>query len=207
VLAVGGLDYVLARNLIVALVPLLIALAAALASRGAGRLGLGVLALLLGAGVASSVVVFANARLQRPAWRTVAAQLGASGAPAGERAIVIERYHFALPLGHYLRQTWWMPAGGARVAEVDVVSSTWPSRSACWWGAACNIPRSIPPRALPVAGFQLTGATVDGEFTITRFRAAVPVALNPAELVGGSSGVTRNAVLLQPTKVGTPPPR
>jgi len=39
VLAIVGLDYVLARNLIVAVVPLLIALAAPLASRGAGRSG------------------------------------------------------------------------------------------------------------------------------------------------------------------------
>jgi len=72
-----------------------------------------------------------------------------------------------------------MPARGARVEEVDVISSTWPARTACWWGAACNIPRSIPPRALGVPGFQLAGATVDGEFTITRFRATAPVALNP----------------------------
>jgi uncharacterized membrane protein len=204
VLAIVGLDYVLARNLIVAVVPLLIALAAPLASRGAGRLGIGALTVLLVAGVASSVAVFTNARLQRPAWRTVAAQLGAG--IAGPRAIVIDRYHFALPLGHYLTNTWWMPARGARVEEVDVISSTWPARTACWWGAACNIPRSIPPRALGVPGFQLAGATVDGEFTITRFRATAPVALNPDELVGGGRGVTRNAVLLQPTKVGTPPP-
>jgi len=94
----SGKDYVLARNLIPALVPLLVAVAIGTTARRAGRLGkllgAGLLAYSLGFCVWASV----SPDLQRPDWNAVAARLGEPQAP---RATVTWTLGEA-PLRYYL---------------------------------------------------------------------------------------------------------
>jgi mannosyltransferase len=93
-----GKDYVLARNLIPALVPLLAAIAIAVSAPGARRLG----AVIGGALVAYSfgfcILASADEQFQRPDWDAVAARIGAPTAP---RATVTWTIGEA-PLRYYL---------------------------------------------------------------------------------------------------------
>lgn len=94
----GGTDFVLARNLLPALVPLLLAVAIALGVRRAPRLGGGLAALLLAYSLGFCVWVSASPDLQRPDWKAVADRLGE---PHGPRATVTWVIGLA-PLRYYL---------------------------------------------------------------------------------------------------------
>jgi 4-amino-4-deoxy-L-arabinose transferase-like glycosyltransferase len=81
-----GKDYVLARNLLPALVPLLVAVAIGVTARRARRGGMVVAAVLVAYSLGFCVWVSASPAWQRPDWDTVAARLGP---PAAPRAIVL----------------------------------------------------------------------------------------------------------------------
>jgi uncharacterized membrane protein len=76
-----GKDFVLARNLIPALVPLLIAVAIGVTLPGARRLGTAIGAALLAYSLGFCVWASASPDLQRPNWHTVASHLGEPAAP------------------------------------------------------------------------------------------------------------------------------
>ncbi len=84
-LAAPGKDYVLARNLLPALVPLLLAVAIGLTLPAARRLGPALGAALVAYSLGFCVWAGASPDLQRPDWSAVAARLGEPRAP---RAIV-----------------------------------------------------------------------------------------------------------------------
>jgi 4-amino-4-deoxy-L-arabinose transferase-like glycosyltransferase len=84
-LASPGKDYVLARNLMPALVPLLVAVAVSVTLRGARRRGLVLGAALVAYSLGFCVWASLSPALQRPDWGAVAAKLGEPVAP---RAIV-----------------------------------------------------------------------------------------------------------------------
>jgi mannosyltransferase len=120
-LAVVGPDFVDVRNLIGALVPLLVAAGIGLGGRGAGRLG------LAGAGAAGLIflailaAVFTSGQMQRPDWRGAAA---AMGAPSGPRVLVVAR-NGNEPIAYYrhAREFRSPRFRGARVKEIDVLST------------------------------------------------------------------------------------
>jgi mannosyltransferase len=85
-LFVPGKDYVLARNLLPALVPLLVAVAIGTTLRRARRSGAIVAAVLVAYSFGFCLWVGASPSLQRPDWDAVAARLGEPEAP---RAIVL----------------------------------------------------------------------------------------------------------------------
>ena len=97
-LAVLGPDFVNPRNLIGALVPLLIVLAIGFGCRGAGRAGLaaGAATCALFAGVLLAVDI--SAQMQRPDWRGAAEALAS---PAEARVFVVPR-NGDDPLAYYL---------------------------------------------------------------------------------------------------------
>lgn len=97
-LALAGKDYVLARNLLPALVPLLVAVAVGTTLRRARRAGAALAALLIAYSLGFSVWASLAPGLQRPDWETVADRLGEPSAP---RAIVAWTLG-AAPLRHYL---------------------------------------------------------------------------------------------------------
>ncbi len=217
VLVAGGLDYLITRNVMIAWGPLALLLAAGLGARRAAWMGPLVALVLIGIGVGLVIAAAGNPRLQRPDWRSVAAALPGAGAsstgasPTGApptaaepRAVVLRRYSLALPLALYVRGLWWMPAQGALVHEIDVITSPWRGRRACWWGAACNIIPAPAPRRSPVPGFARLDVLRLGEFVVTRFTTSGLRRVTPDQLVGAPAGADRNAVLLMPERSPIP---
>jgi mannosyltransferase len=94
----GGKDFVLSRNLLPALVPLLCAVAVALAVRRAPRAGGAIAALLLAYSLGFSVWATASPDLRKPDWRAVAGRLGEPEAPRATVTWVIG----LAPLRYYL---------------------------------------------------------------------------------------------------------
>ncbi len=121
-LAAPGKDYVLARNLLPALVPLLVAVAIGVTSRAARRSGAFVASVLVAYSLGFCIWVNLSPAWQRPDWDTVAARLGEPSAP---RAIVLWTLG-AASLRYYLSSGSFQvqPADGFSwtVHEVDFVS-------------------------------------------------------------------------------------
>ncbi|MET0304667.1 MAG: glycosyltransferase family 39 protein [Solirubrobacterales bacterium] len=80
-LLVPGKDYVLARNLIPALAPLLAAIAIGVTLRAARRGGTAIAAVLVAYSLGFSIWASASPMMQRPDWDAVAARLGEPTAP------------------------------------------------------------------------------------------------------------------------------
>jgi mannosyltransferase len=97
-IASAGKDFVLARNLLPALIPLLLVVAIGLTVRRARRLGLAVAGLLVAYCLVFSIWVDFDEELQRPDWQAVADRLGEPEAP---RATVLWLLGEA-PLRYYL---------------------------------------------------------------------------------------------------------
>ena len=76
VLAIGGLDYLITRNLIAAAVPVLLIAAIGFATARAGRLGLGACAALVAISVGVYIGQEADRAYQRDNWRDAISKLG-----------------------------------------------------------------------------------------------------------------------------------
>ena len=184
-LALGpvGLDFILARNLLPALVPLLLAVAVALGIRRAGRLGTGIAALLLAYSLGFCIWASAAPDLQRPDWKAVADRLGE---PDGPRATVTWALGEA-PLRFYLSTgaIQLKPSEGYEwlVREVDVVSLG---------------PAPPPPRHLLGTRMRQTAYEKVGELYIRRFRVPGPelVPLRLRTLRYAETNFRTNGVLL-----------
>jgi hypothetical protein len=184
-LALGpvGKDFILARNLLPALVPFLLAVAVALGIRRAGRFGTGIAALLLVYSLGFCIWASAAPDLQRPDWKAVAARLGE---PDGPRATVTWVIGEA-PLRYYLSTgaIQLKPSEGYEwlVREVDVVSL----------GQA-----PPPPRHLLGARMRQTAYEKVGELYIRRFRVSGPelVPLRLRTLRYAQTNFRNNGVLL-----------
>jgi mannosyltransferase len=158
-LASAGKDFVLARNLLPALVPLLLVLAIALTAERARRLGAAIAAVLLAYSLAFCIWVSFEPELQRPDWNDVAVHLGEPEAP---RATVLWVLGEA-PLRYYL-STGAIQLKAAEgyawlVREIEFVSDG---------------PTPPPPRHLLGPGFRETGHENVGRLFIRRFRLALP---------------------------------
>jgi hypothetical protein len=121
-LVAPGKDYVIARNLLPALVPLLVAVAIGATLRGARRGGAVIVSVLVAYSLGFCVWVSLSPAWQRPDWDAVAARLGEPEAP---RAIVLwtlgaASLRYYLSTGSFQVQ----PADGYSwsVHEVDFVS-------------------------------------------------------------------------------------
>lgn len=160
-LAIGLLnsskDFVLARNLIPALVPLLVAVAIGFSLRRARRAGAILAGVLVAYSLGFSIWASLSPALQRPDWDAVAAELGEPTTPRamvtwtlGEASL---RYYLStgsfqvLPSDGY---DWW-------VGEVDFVSDG---------------PAPAPPQRLLGPGFRQIGYEQVGRLYVRRF--AVP---------------------------------
>lgn len=156
-IASPGKDYLLARNVLPALVPLLIALAIALTLPAARRLGTIVGAALLAYSLGFCVWAGASADLQRPDWSAVAAKLGEPRAP---RAIVTWALGEA-SLRYYLSTGSFQIVPSEPydwlVQEVDLVSDG-------------KVPP--PPAELLGPGFREVGHEDAGRLFIRRYRQA-----------------------------------
>jgi mannosyltransferase len=154
-----GKDYVLARNLIPALVPLLLVVAIALTMSSARRLGAVLAAALLAYSLAFCLLLDFDPEFQRPDWHGVAEKLGEPQAP---RALVTWTIGEA-PLRHYLStgsmQLTAKEGYGWLVREVDFISEG----------------HAPPPSAQVVgAGWEEVGQEYAGALFIRHYRYAGP---------------------------------
>src|SRR4051794_8423562 len=154
-LTAASKDFVLARNLLPALVPLLLVVAIGLTVRRARRLGAVLAALLVAYCLVLAVWVNFDEELQRPDWQAVAEHLGEPEAP---RATVLWALGEA-PLRYYLStgaiQLKPVEGYGWLVREIDFVSD----------GQA-----PPPPRRLLGPGFHEVAAEDVGRLFIRRYR-------------------------------------
>jgi mannosyltransferase len=205
-LAVVGVDFLNSRNVIGALVPLAVAVAAGLGARRAGLVGLGAAAVLTVVSIAMLVALQRDPGAQHARWRQVTAALGSAPVP---RAILLHSTSVWGPIvRYYLPHTLPMPIRGAPVEEIDVLRKI-PVRTDCssatWWGPSCDIG---PARALPIppaAGFRLVSTRRVAGFEIARYRASHPIRIyafrpyaDPRQLHDARLRRHRRQVLLSP---------
>jgi len=173
--AFAGADYLNARNVLPALVPLLAALAVGCAASNRPRLGGGLLAALCALSLTIVVAVAADVRYQRPDWRGLARALGTAPGP---RALVVSPANGELALRYYRPTIRTLGPQGAAVREVDVIAVAG-SRDP---GKAPQIP-ALVGTGLGVGGFGPPHRTATSAYELLRFRAiggaAAPVTPNP----------------------------
>jgi mannosyltransferase len=169
-LAVVGLDFVNPRNLIGALVPLLIVLAIGFGGRGAGRAGLAAGATTCGQFAGVLIAVAISAQMQRPDWRGAAEAL----ASRGEARVFVVPRSGDDPIAYYLGAR--KPAGvehrRVRAREIDVLSTNYRIKRPAGPFELVDQERRAPffllwryraPRPLPIRLRHLTGRRVLGE--------------------------------------------
>ena len=171
-----GADYLNARNVIGALVPLLIALSCGFAARRPRTLGAGAAAALVAVSLVMVFKVPDDAGAQRTHWRQIAGVLRGGERP---RAILLLGAHtWSRILGFYLPNTWWDPPRGMRVREIDVLrkaSPTGPCVAVVWWGASCDSGPHRPLARPPAPGFRPAGTTRVAGFAVDRYLSAHPI--------------------------------
>jgi mannosyltransferase len=179
----AGKDFVLARNLLPALVPLLVAIAVALSSERARRLGAAIAVVLVTYSLGFSVYASTSAELKRPDWRAVAEHLGE---PDGPRATVTWVLGEA-PLRFYLS------TGAIQLKASE--GYDWLVREIAFVSMGRTPP---PPRRLLGPGFRETGSEGAGPLFIRRFRVPGPglVPLRLRELQRAQTNFRNNGVLL-----------
>ncbi len=174
--ALAGVDYLNARNVLPALVPLLAALGVGYGASRSPGIGLALLGGLCAISLAIVVTVGADAQYQRPDWAGLARAIGTTD---GTRALVVSPANGELALRYYRRGISTMPPEGAGVRELDVVAVAG-SRDP---GKAPELP-GLVGTGLGVGGFGPPRRTATATYEILRFRATgnTPVHVTPDPL-------------------------
>lgn len=186
-LAIGLLDpskdYVLARNLLPALVPLLVALAIGFTLPAARRRGAVLAAILVACSLGFSVWASLSPALQRPNWDAVA---GAIGEPTTPRAMI----------------TWTLGEASLRYYLSTGSFQVQPSDGFNWWVGEVDFisdgPAAPPPARLLGPGFREAGYEKVGRLYVRRFATPGPE-LQPLRLRtirDAELGFRTNGVLL-----------
>jgi hypothetical protein len=163
VLALLGADYLITRNVIMALVPLMV-LGGVTATRS--RAGPALVGGLCAVGIVAFAGVEGNAFYQRDDWRGVASALGA--ATTGVRAVVLNPASGTLPLELYTKLAVQPPLQPLTTREIDVIE------------LHHDLPRVT--NTLYAAGFVTCQLLQTPEFVLVRYCATAPVTVPYAEL-------------------------
>jgi hypothetical protein len=184
-LALVGVDYLITRNLISILIPLIVGVAGGLGARRAGLVGLGGTAVLCAVGVLATVAVATHWRWQRPDWAGVARIGGLSEPHAYRQLAILEDDDSLEPLGLYSPTLHGLPPWGATVRTVTLIAVVrGPYDPLCWWGAACHLTHQPLETRLRLAGFRPRGPVRrTGQFAILRLAASGPTRLTRGRLV------------------------
>ncbi|MEA2468661.1 MAG: mannosyltransferase, partial [Thermoleophilaceae bacterium] len=150
VLALGGADYLLPRNVIALYVPIILVAAAGLA----GRAGLVGAVAICAVAVAVDVEVATDVKLQRDDWRGAARALGRA---PGTRVVVVTPEYAKKPLRLYAGSLPPLPPGGADVREVVAVVYGRP-----------------PKDPAPPPGFTEVARARTPSYVLVRYRASIP---------------------------------
>jgi mannosyltransferase len=158
-IAASSKDYVLARNLIPALVPLLVAIGIGLTLPAARRVGAAIAAGLLAYSLAFCIWVSVDPSLQRPDWNVVAERLGEPQAPRATVTWTLGEASLRYYLSSGAIQV--KPSEGYDwlVHEVDFVSDG---------------PAAPPSKQLLGPGFRQTSYEDTGRLSIRRYRIRGP---------------------------------
>ena len=161
-LAIAGVDYLLVRNLIVAIVPLVIVAAAGFAAPPA-RLGLAAAGILGVVSLASAISTASTPKYGVEDWRAAAEALDS---PPRPRVVLVVPPRGESPLRLYVRGLQRLPPAGAKVRELAVVALAVRAQG--------QLDAPSPPRALRVeapVGFRPAERQEGRHFTLLRFRA------------------------------------
>lgn len=190
-LAVGGADYVIVRNSILAIVPAAICIAAGYA---VNRLGLAAAVALGVLSLAITLSVSFDPRYGRTDWRGAAERLGS---PDGARAIVVTPYMSRSLWEPYLHGLDEPRGGSVTVREIAVVAL---ATEGGFSTGAVRPPAVEPPAAS--ADFRLTVAERTSTYTLFVFRARRPRPIATTDLASLRLADMQPGVLLQrpPTK-------
>jgi 4-amino-4-deoxy-L-arabinose transferase-like glycosyltransferase len=191
-LAIGGLDYVVARNLIVMCVPALIVIAIGLSVRRAVRVGAAAGISLCAVFATATISVAVTPGYQRDDWRGAARSLGP---PTITRVLVVTPPSSPEPFAVYLPSLRRLGTTGARVREIDVVTIANTT-------GRVGHGRALPPLANvhpPLPGFIEFARKRGALYLMVRFRSRLPVTVDPLLLrnAGPQKDVTA-ADYLQP---------
>ncbi len=161
VLGLLGPDYFLSRNVMPAVVPFAVVLAAACAAPRVRALGAALAVALIAMFAYATVEVQTQSYLQRPDWRAVAHALGPATVP---RAVLAANGQTAIPLKIYLPHVNWVQPQSqqVRIGEIDVVGAVkrlplrpirivLPKQPPVWYTPVA----SPVPRSVDVAGARL----------------------------------------------------
>jgi mannosyltransferase len=154
-----GNDYLIDRNVVAALIPFVLVIAAGFGARRARWVGLAGAVALFACWAWLAVVLITDAQYQRPGWRSAAAGLGA---PPGPRAIVAP-FNGDYSLEIYLPRARRMVESKTQVQEVVLFS----------W---------ISPRLKLPPGFRPIGGRRFAQFQMVRYRAPRPLTVSRNEL-------------------------
>jgi 4-amino-4-deoxy-L-arabinose transferase-like glycosyltransferase len=179
--ALAGKDYIVTRNLIATLVPLLVLVGIGFASPRATRYGLAGAAATVALGLGAVCAIAADPGLQRIDIKAAVASLG--HATVDRVVLSPGSYLFASILPRYLTPSSVLNDVRVPVAEVDVLvprpgSGTPP----CLAGQACELFATEQRLTPPAPGFRLVSRKEVEPFTVIRWRAPVPKLLNLSDL-------------------------
>jgi uncharacterized membrane protein len=178
VAALAGKDYVVERNLLPALVPLLAVVAIGFAVSGARRLGLLLAVALCAYWLAFDVHVTQTPNLQRPDFRTVTDELGPSH---GVRRAIVTWKLAADPVRFYLHdEAIRMYGGEAWIDEIAVLRKP----------LATGLPVNLPP------SFHQVGRVRADRLTLITYASRHPVRVSFDTLQALPTGFGDDAVLL-----------
>ena len=173
VLAIGGSDYLNARNVIGAWLPLAVAVSAGLMSVRRGAAGVALLCML---GIASSVGVVVEPQWQRQDWRGIA---DAIGSPTGSRLIVAHPEGGRVPLQVYRGTSLVSANRPVAVTEIVAVAPISPTGP--------NSHSGPPPRPVRLKGpngFRLVERRYTDSYSLVRLRSDRIRRVSPTEARG-----------------------
>jgi mannosyltransferase len=193
--SVVGSDYFLGRNLIVSMVPILVAVAIGLGTKRAGWLGLVAAIVIAAVWVGIFVRTETDGRFQKADWRAVA-DVVATG--PRDRAVVVDSY-LGSPILRYLDGSRSLPEKRAvKVRAIDLVYHIPAPEPHCgrWSGLACEafffpgIPKSLEKT------FPLVDRVEFDGFVVNRYRSDHPVIVSDKRLL--VDGKVRRGFILLP---------
>lgn len=194
VAALADQDYVITRNLLAALPPLLVAAAIGFGARRAGRAGVVAAGALCVLGAVVASVAMRDPDVQRADWRGVSAALGQLS--QGQRLVILPGDFHSEAVWRYSPNMGVIPpTATVEVDEVAIVGVRRSDRrSGCYAGVKCSLPEApVAEPPLPAGFTRRSTARVD-LFTVVRYRAPrrlrvrVAAVIERAYVGGGARG-------------------
>lgn len=179
--ALAGKDYIVTRNLMAMLVPLLVLVGVGFASPNASRAGLLAAGLAAALGLAAVFAIVADPGLQRIDTKAAVASLG----PITFDRVVLSpgTYLFASVLPHYVSPSSLLAETRVPVREIDVlIPRPGPGTPPCLAGQSCQLFVTQERAGPPAPGFRLVSRKEIEPFTVLRWRSSSVKLLNLSQI-------------------------